>query len=213
MKCRNNGISWLPAFRIPRLESRIPYPVSRIPYLLIFASAMACGGGGGKEFPLNVGRTWSYMVDAGFGATRVEEVKVLRKVAVDGVTGYELGGDMGQSRLAWKNGILEAAQLPNATFNPPIPLVVAGKDTARQDWKGMIGTLGRGTPATAILIQEPYKEVDADRTVATTKTTLTIIAGPQKTQLITWFEKGVGPIKQEQRTNDILVVKFEQIAK
>jgi hypothetical protein len=169
--------------------------------------------GGGKEFPLSVGRTWSYMVDAGFGTTRVEEVKVTRQVPVDGVTGYELGGNMGVSRLAWKDGVLEAAQLPNATFNPPVPLVVAGAEKARKEWKGMIGAMGRGTSATAILIQEPDKEIFAGRTVQTTKTTLTVLSGAQKTELITWFQKGEGPIMQVQRTNDIFVVKLEKISR
>jgi hypothetical protein len=153
------------------------------------------------------------MVDTGFHTNRVEEVKVLRRVAVDGVTGYELGGTMGQSHLAWKDGVLVAAQLPNATFNPPIPMVVAGKDRARLDWKGMIGAMGRGTPATAILIQEPDKSMISGRTVSATKTTLTIVSGPQTTELITWFQKGEGPIRQEQRTNERLVVKFEQISR
>jgi hypothetical protein len=153
------------------------------------------------------------MVDTGFQTTRVEQVKVERQVAVDGVTGYEVSGTMGQSRLAWKDGLLEASQLPNATFNPPVPLCVAGQAKARREWKGMIGVMGRGTAATATLVQEPDKEMFSGRTVQTTKTTLTILSGPQKTELITWFQRGVGPIKQEQRTNDILVVKFDRISR
>ena len=180
--------------------------------VVIALSALGCASGG-KEFPLSVGRTWSYMVDSGFGTTRVEEVKVQRSVPVDGVNGFELGGTMGQSRLAWKDGVLEAAQLPNATFNPPVPLVIGGKDKARTEWKGMIGAMGRGTAATGTLVQEPDKAVFSGKTVSTTKTTLTILAGPQKTELITWFQRGVGPIAQEQRTNNLLVVKFEQISR
>ena len=159
-----------------------------------------------------MGRSWSYMVGSGFGPSRVEEVKVLRRVPVDGVTGYELGGNMGQSRVAWKGGVLEAAQLPNATFNPPIPLVVGGKDKARTDWKGMIGAMGRGTQASAVLIQEPDKLELSGKTVNTTKATLTI-NGSEKTELVTWFQNGVGPIKQEQRTNNVLTVKFDQISR
>lgn len=172
-----------------------------------------CGCGDGKEFPLSVGKSWSYMVDSGFGTTRVEEVKVLREIPVDGVTGYELGGNMGQSRLAWKDGVLEAAQLPNATFNPPIPILIGGEKKARKEWKGMIGVVGRGSHATAILIQEPDKASFSGRTVQATKTTLTILSGPDKTELITWFQDGQGPIMQEQRTNNILVVKFQQISR
>jgi hypothetical protein len=177
--------------------------------LLATVSAVGCGGG--KEFPLSVGKSWSYMVDSGFGTTRVEEVKVLREVSVDGVKGFELGGNMGQSRLAWKDGVLLAAQLPNATFNPPIPLIVGGEAKARKEWKGLIGAMGKGSHATAVLVQEPSKDTFSGHAVQTTKSTLTIVSGAQRTELITWFKNGEGPIKQEQRTNNILVVKFEQI--
>ena len=153
------------------------------------------------------------MVDSGFETTRVEDVKVLRKVPVDGVTGYELGGNMGVSRLAWKNGVLEAAQLPNATFNPPIPMLIGGRTKARKEWKGMIGAMGRGTAATAILIQEPDQQMFSGRSVNTTKSTLTVVSGPQTTELVTWFQNGEGPIIQEQRTDNRLIVKFEKISR
>ncbi len=151
------------------------------------------------------------MVHMEFNITRVEEVKVLRKVPVAGVTGYELGGPMGQSRIAWKDGILVAQQLPNATFNPPIPLLVGGVEKATRDWKGMIGAVGKGTPASATLIQEGDTQSFTGRPIRTTRATLTIIAGSQKIELITWYQKGQGPIKQEQRTNDSLQVLLEAI--
>jgi len=201
---------------VDRLIPNRRYQFADLGGLLLFALmlAVACGcAGGGKEYPLSVGRTWSYMVDSGFGTTRVEEVKGMRKVPVDGVTGYELGGNMGVSRLAWKDGVLEAAQLPNATFNPPIPLLVGGVTKARKEWKGMIGAMGRGSQATAVLVQEPDKQMSDGRTVNTTKSTLTVLSGAQKTELVTWFENGEGPIRQEQRTNELLVVKFEKISR
>jgi hypothetical protein len=125
--------------------------------------------------------------------------------------GYELGGTMGQSRLAWKDGTLIAQQLPNATFNPPIPLLVGGVEKARREWKGMIGAVGKGTPATATLIQEGDTQTFTGRPVRTTRSTLTIIAGPQKIELITWFQKGQGPVRQEQRTDEKLQVSIESI--
>lgn len=178
---------------------------------VLAAAVLASGCGGGKEFPLSVGRSWSYMVHMDFSVNRVEEVKVLRKVPVAGVSGYELGGPMGQSRLAWKDGILVAQQLPNATFNPPIPLLVGGVEKATKDWKGMIGAVGKGTPAIATLIQEGDTQTFTGRPIRTTRSTLTIIAGPQKIELITWYQKGQGPIRQEQRTNDTLRVALESI--
>jgi len=183
------------------------------PVLLVVLpiSVAVFGCSGGQEFPLSVGQSWSYMVHGELRQSTVEEVKVLRQVPVDGVTGFELGGNMGQSRLAWKDGKLIAAQLPNATFKPPIPLLIAGESKARAEWKGMVGAMGKGTEATALLIQEPSKETFSGRTVQTTKTTLTIMSGPTKTELITWFKKAEGPIKQEQRTNNVLVVRFEKI--
>ncbi|MEA2552317.1 MAG: hypothetical protein QOJ65_493 [Fimbriimonadaceae bacterium] len=177
---------------------------------MMLAGMALAGCGGGKEFPLSVGRSWSYMVRGTF-ASRVEEVKVLRKVPVDGVMGYELGGTMGQSRLAWKDGVLVAQQLPNATFNPSIPLVVAGEEKARRDWKGLIGAFGKGTPATATLIQEQDPMTVTGKTIKTTRSTLTILTPERKIELITWFEPGVGPIKQEQRNNETLEVAFESI--
>jgi hypothetical protein len=178
---------------------------------IVAVAVLAAGCGGGKEFPLSLGRSWSYMVHMDFNVSRVEEVKVLRKVPVAGVTGYELGGPMGQSRIAWKDGILVAQQLPNATFNPPIPLLVGGVEKATKDWKGMIGAVGKGTPATATLIQEGDTQTFTGRPVRTTRSTLTIIAGPQKIELITWYQKGQGPIRQEQRTNETLQVALESI--
>src|SRR5579884_3774900 len=110
------------------------FVVSRLTISVCLVILCASCNKGGKEFPLAVGRTWTYMVDSEFGTQRLEEVKVLRQVPVGDVTGYELGGEMGESRLAWKDGVLLAQQLPNATFNPPIPLVVAGADKTRRDW-------------------------------------------------------------------------------
>jgi len=175
--------------------------------------AIGCGGrGAGAEFPLAVGRSWSYMVNSVFETSRVEEVKVLRKVPVGDVSGYELGGPMGQSRIAWKDGVLIAQQLPNATFNPPVPMLVAGAANANRTWKGMIGAGGRGTQATATLVQEPDKQQLAGQTVQMTKSTLTVLTAGNKIELITWFQKGEGPVRQEQRNNDRTVVKFDSIA-
>ena len=76
----------------------------------------------------------------------------------------------------------------------------------------MIGAVGKATPATANLIQEGDTQTFTGRPVRTTRSTLTIIAGPQKIELITWFQKGQGPIKQEQRINDMRQVALESIA-
>jgi hypothetical protein len=202
-------------FSISDLGSRIAVRHKPLAYLIAgaFLTVCGCGPGNGKEFPLSVGRTWALMVDSPLENSHVEEVKVLRKVPVGDVEGYELGGQMGQSRIAWKDGILMAQQLPNATFNPPIPLLIGGADKATKNWKGMIGAAGRGASATATLSQEPSQEKFNGQMVNTTKATLAIHGtNPDlKIELITWYEKGEGPIHQEQRNNGILEVRSEAI--
>jgi len=119
-------------------------------------------------FPLEVGKTWTYHVRAGLAIT-VEDVKVMRRLAVAGTVGYEVGGHLGFSRLAWKNGVLMADSLPNTRFSPPMPMLVPGdfrtvreadalKATVRrrpvQSWQGFVETMGRSEPAKAELYQE-----------------------------------------------------------
>lgn len=171
------------------------------------AAILVCGWGckrTGQEFPLAVGKSWSYMV--GVWAKRAEEVRVLRRVSVGGVDGFELGGPMGESRIAWKGDTLIAEQLPNATFNPPIPLLVSGVSKARREWSGMIGSMGKGRRATAVLIQEPE-----DKKSRVLMNTLTIMAEGSKIEFVSWYRPGEGPIKQEQRNNEELVAKIEAI--
>lgn len=143
--------------------------------------------------------------------TRAEDVKVLRRVPVDGVSGFELGGQMGQSRIAWRDGVLIAEQLPNVTFSPPIPLLQAGAAKARKQWRGMVTVLGRSNPGTAVLIQEPESLQLGMKKVKTTRATLTIQSGGNVLDLVTWYQAGEGPVRQEQRTNNRMDVSLESI--
>lgn len=172
---------------------------------------LLAGCQGGSEFPLKEGNSWTYTINAGFIQT-VEEVRVLRKAPVAGVQGVEVGGSMGISRLAWKDGLLVTDRTVNAGFKPPLPLLIGGKEKGDLKWHGMLIGATRTTGASAVLKQEPETRTLGGKTVKTIKATLLLRAEPHIIELVTWYLPGTGPIAQEQHSNGLLDLSLETLS-
>ncbi len=163
---------------------------------------------------MRVGKHWTYQVRAGFDR-RVEPVRVIRSLPVDSVNGFELGGPLGQSRLAWKHGTLYADSAVNARFSPPIPLLIPGveitKDVPRRvaTWHGRVISLGKERPGSAVLTERTEKILVGTQKVQTILATVTLQIPGGKIELESWYQDGVGLVQQEQRTNGVRIVQLQ----
>lgn len=178
-------------------------------FALVAAVLVSAGCGAGNDlYPLSVGRQWKYVVSNTF-TSRVQEVTVQRRVPVALTEGYELSGPMGISRLAWRGGTLFAEVLPNTRIYRPMPLLFSGKDKMTSKWSGTIETMGVVNRADGFIEQHPESIDFRSQHVDTEKSTVTLHLPEATIDLETWFVKGVGPIRQEQRTNGKLDFRIE----
>lgn len=178
--------------------------------------AMAgCGRAPDAYYPLEEGATWTYRLRAGF-VERVEQIRVVRKIAVGGVSGWEAAGPMGPSRLAWSSGRLIAESVPGTRFDPPIVLLDPTEPKAAWRWpangKASVTTGGRKTEATAEATQRPEDLEVGGRTFKTLRSTLTLRIDGATLELDTWFAQGIGPLRQEQRAGGVLVTALERVS-
>ena len=154
-------------------------------------------------FPLKIGNEWSYNVRTGL-AQFVEPVKVSRSLSVAGAEGYELAGPMGSLRLGWKDKVLYATSLPNlriAQDSPALPILVEARQKTERQWQGKIEFLGRFQSGSATLEQAPEQLKIAGKSYDTVRAKLLLKLPERSIELITWYARGIGPIRQEQRTN------------
>ena len=169
---------------------------------VIFVLAICVVGCRGQEqndlLPLEVGKIWTYQIRVGMDK-RVEPVKVSRETPVDGVNGYELKGLLGDSRLAWKNGQLITDSGAHGRLRPHLPLLDINKD--HLTWHGSITTISAPRPAYAKILRTEEKAFFwNNRKTRVTRSTVILTLPDKEITLDTWFLKGVGIVKQEQRT-------------
>jgi len=176
------------------------------------ALALACvlgGCGGGSEwFPLEVGRSWTYTVRTGY-VTYVESVRVERSLSVAGKKGYELAGPMGRSRVAWSSGVLRAESLPNARFDPPLPILIADGLAGKRTWSGSLESPEGRFEAKATLEQSPESIRVGVKRFDAVKTRVLLRYGGRRIEALTWYARDAGPVRQEQRTDGDLDVAME----
>ncbi|MBS1720683.1 MAG: hypothetical protein JST35_09580 [Armatimonadetes bacterium] len=162
------------------------------------------------RMPLAVGNTWSAHSRDSFREL-VESIKVTRSISVAGVSGFELSGPLGVSRIAFRDGRLVADQLGITRFSPPIPLLLPGP-SAQTAWTGTVASPAGSESTEARLDQiEDKLEIDGKK-VNTTKTVLTFKIRGKDLELTTWFRAGIGIARQEQRLDGKLIVSFDTIS-
>lgn len=194
-----------------------------VPMLLL----VGCSQGGPSYMPLVDDKEWQYTETSTF-QRNVPTVKVGKKISVGGVEGRVLTSELGESRMAWNKKTLQASMLANTMFIPPIPLLVEDKIPDRKknrddefvpaiSWKGRFESFGRVRGAAAILSQRRTMTTLASGETAVVETVLKIQVEGSKDdvpiEVRTSFERGVGIVSQEQRTNRSLIVGINKIGK
>lgn len=180
-----------------------------------FFAMVACGRAPDAYYPLEEGAKWTYRLRAGF-VERVEEVAVVRRIAVGGVSGWEMGGPMGPSRLAWSRGRLIAESVPGTRFDPPVVLLDPSEPKTTWRWpetgEAFVTSGGRVRAASAAGTQRPEDLEVGGRTFKALRSTVTLRIGGETLELDTWFAQGIGPLRQEQRAGGVLVTAIERVS-
>lgn len=169
--------------------------------------------------PLTEGREWSYSVKSGF-QNNVVTLKVTDKVNVGDYNGSILSSPIGESRLAWAASTLLASQFANSRFNPPVPILneskIPPKKKTRDNefvqvdtWKGRIESFGKSRVATGRLLQRRSTVGLITGQVSAVETVLELTIDKSVIEVRTWFERGKGIVRQEQRTERNQVVSLE----
>lgn len=200
----------------------IPVPLVFVPLGLLMA---ACGQGGPSYLPLIDEKEWSYSVRSSF-QDNVVTLKVGNKVSVGGVEGRVLTGGLGEARFAWDKKRLISSMLANTSFIPPVPILVEDRIPEKkktrdaefvpvEEWSGTFESLGKTRKAKATLSQRRSTLVLSTGETSVVETVLKVqIEGTKddvSLELRTWFERGKGIVRQEQRTNRNQIVAIELI--
>ena len=119
---------------------------------------------------------------------------------------------MGISRLAWRTNTLYAEAFPNTRVNKALPILIANDPKASVNWNGTVETANFSRPATASLNQQTDNIQVGTRRYDAIKATVALSTGSDSYELITWYAKGLGPIRQEQRTDGKLDYKVELLS-
>ncbi len=173
----------------------------------------ACAGCAGPQeyYPLQIGRSNSYNVRTGFN-TYVETLTPQRVVSVAGARGFEIDSALGASNLGWKGQTLVAERLANAKLSPAVPLLAPAQLDKKLTWSGTLAFPGGKEDATGTLSQSKATVSIGGRKFDTIKATLVLDTAKRQIELETYYAQGIGPVKQEQRTNGHFDLAMELLA-
>ncbi len=199
--------------------------MKRIAILIPLVALGACGQGGPSYMPLVDEKEWNYREKSSF-QDNVPTVRVGRKISVGGIEGRVLMSEAGESRLAWNKKRLIASMLANTTFVPPIPLLIEDKIPEKKKLRDeeyvtadelpvKFESLGKTRHGLATLSQRRTMVQLVTGETNVVETVLKVQLDGTKDNVVlelrTWFERGVGIVRQEQRTNRMLIVGIETV--
>lgn len=180
--------------------------------LALLPLACLAGCAGPQEyFPLKLGRANSYSVRTGFN-NYVESITPDRVVSVAGIRGFELDSALGTATVGWKGETLVGERLANAQVIPAVPLLSPTKLDKKLTWSGILAFPGGKEDATGTLTQSKTSLSIGGRKFDTIKTLLVIDTAKRQIELETYYAQGIGPVKQEQRTNGRFDLAMELLA-
>lgn len=187
-------------------------PKSGVVLTWAFAVLGLLGCGSASDWmPLRQGKSWQYYLKGPRGS-KVVQVTVSERCRVGVDDGWLLDGVAGQSRLVWKGSSLFASELTAVRFDPPIELLKPSTETASWNYTGECdGRIAR-VPVSGKLKQKPEKLTVGGVARDCIRVTLEIKIGTANTVLDSWFSKGIGIIRQEQRINESQVALLELVS-
>lgn len=156
--------------------------------------------------PLREDHKWQYLVRTGL-LNLPDSVKVTRRIAVADVDGYELASDLGVSHLAWRKARLITDQMAGARFTPPLPIFAPNEGAV--PWQGWIYSGDKREPAKGTVSHTSTKLDVLGRQVETIRSDVFLKVSARRVQLSSWFEPGVGMVRQDQLTNGRLDATIE----
>ena len=179
--------------------------------LVAVVALTGCGATNQSLMPMEVGAKSRYEVQAPFNEF-IGEVRVTRRAAIGGNSGFVLSGPTGESHLAWNGETLIAERMSNTRFVPPIPLVVESKDPVRKTWRGRLEGYWGKYEAKATLDQAWIREFEGEQ-IQGVKSVLTIESPSRAAlKLTTVFQPGVGVAYQRQSTGGDSIVKIGRLS-
>jgi hypothetical protein len=178
--------------------------------VLIGLSAVLLGCGASSYMPLEKGREWKYLISTPSGSS-VASMTVVEKIRVGLTMGWKISGDKGENRLAWSGAELVASELSAAQFDPPITLLKANSESETWHWEGVCRSRGFEAKATADCDQKADKIKIAGSDRVCLLSVLRLRFRDSIIELRTWFQSGVGVVRQEQRMDGKLMVALEWI--
>lgn len=160
--------------------------------------------------PLREGQSWRYYAHEATGS-RIRNIKVGESCLVGNSHGFKLSGDGGTSKLAWISGELWVSEFAAMRFDPPIVLLKPSSPTSTWNYEG-VGTSRVFQQRISVQAkQQPVKLEVMGQTRNTLLVTLSLQFQNKTIELETWFQKGLGILKQEQRVDGIRVFALEWI--
>lgn len=190
---------WL--FRLPHVHPSI---------LTIIAIPLLCSCSRSPDlFPIEIGKSWKYVVTSGMSKT-VATLKVTGRTPVDGVRGYELTSELGNFRVAWKDGWLIASDLAGTRFSPPMPILHADYKGVIT-WKGTVEAMGRAMSATAELTQawgDKESRQDGKQGVLVK---IRMAVGGKTIETESIYMPGIGLAEQSQRVDGLLTLRMKAL--
>lgn len=158
--------------------------------------------------PMQTGTQWTYAVRTPY-VQYIEDVTLSEPVAVGHAQGITLKSRFGVSRLGWNSGALVLSGTNGTQFEPPIPLLIGSGGKASREWKGAVSTVEKTTRATAVITQEPDEVTANGREFRAVRSTVKVAIPGQEIEILSWFVRGIGCVRQEQRTGGKLEMRME----
>jgi hypothetical protein len=167
------------------------------PLVLLFA--LGCSSDVQEYMPLEAGNEWQYVVRTD-GDEATQAFRVAGEAPVGTLNGWLIESEMGSCRMAWDGDTLVAAELPDCSFSPPVPLLAPRGTT----WNGVVTTATGKNAGSGTLSRSSEKLDVGGRQYESLKTVLTLTVSGETVQLTTWFFPRMGILRQEQRRGPAL---------
>ncbi|MBS1716785.1 MAG: hypothetical protein JSS72_03525 [Armatimonadetes bacterium] len=180
------------------------------------ACLVGCQPGIEAYFPTSTRQTWTYHVRDGF-LEQVSTVRVKRGISVYGSKGIELQGGQNSTRFVWKDKNLYLERFAGGRLNPPAAILLnempkSKKEAVTRSYNCWAEVGGAVAEHASLNITQRYADIPyRGKYVRTVESTVVLDTPQKQIELVTNFLRGVGIIRQQQRTNGNLDAALDLI--